>query len=78
MIEIEIPKHFGPKMRDELRSSATHLNLRDFSHYFFDIGLRISLITKDNDLRQTLRSAFCGDRFKALISHSLTKYKLFH
>lgn len=72
MVEIEIPKHYGPKMRDELNSSST-LNLRDYSHYFFDVGLKLSLMTKDEDLRKTLRTSFSGDRFKALIADALTK-----
>ena len=70
MIEIEIPKHYGPKMRDELNSSST-LNLRDYSHYFFEVGVKLSFMTKDEDLRKTLRTSFSGDIFKALIADAL-------
>ena len=59
-------------MRDELNSSST-INLRDFSHYFFDVGLKLSHMTKDEDLKRTIRTSFSGERFKTLTAHSLTK-----
>ncbi len=72
IVEIEIPKHFGPKVRDELSSSST-LNLRDFSHYFFEIGLNFGRIKKDDDLIRTMRMTFCGDRFNKLLAHSVSR-----
>ena len=72
MIEFEMPKHFAVKMRNEL-ASASSVNLRDYSNYFFDVGLELSKITRDNDLLRTLRTTFCGPRYRTLIN-SLTKY----
>jgi GINS complex subunit 3 len=73
MVEIEIPKHFGARMRNEMSAGAAAVNLREYSHYFFDVGLRLSRVTRDNDLQRILRSAFCGDRFKALLVRCLSR-----
>lgn len=70
-IDIEMPKHFGPKMRNELDSSSA-VNLRDYSFYFFDVGLELVKLANDFDLLRTLRITFSGDRFKQLIN-SLAK-----
>ena len=70
MVEIEFPKHYGPKMRDQLNSSSL-VNLREYSPYFFDVGLRLSHLRKDTDLLRTLRTTFSGDRFKNLMGHCL-------
>ncbi len=72
MVQMESPKHFGQRMRDELASSSA-VNLREFSHYFYDVGLKFCATTADEDLKRTLRVAFCGDRFHTLLVHSLTR-----
>ncbi len=72
MVEINAPKHFGSKMRDEMRAGASNINFRDFSFYFFDIGLLLSRIAKDDDLRRALRNAFTGERYRNLAVRSLT------
>ena len=72
MVEIEIPKHYGPKMRDQLNSSS-NINLREYSTYYFDVGLRLSQLTKDTDLLRTLRTTFCGDRYRQLLAKCLTQ-----
>lgn len=73
MVRMEHPKHFGNKMRDEMRAGAGSVNLRDFSHYFFDVGLRLCGATKDVDLGRTLRAAFLGERYKRLMVRSLAQ-----
>ena len=73
-VEMELPKHFGKRMKEEiLAGSHPALNLRDCSHYFFDVGIILSNIKKDTDLMSSLRTALCGDRFKSLMFHCLTK-----
>ena len=72
IVKINAPKHFGTKMRDEMRAGATSINLRDFSFYFFDVGLTLSRISADKDLRRTLRDAFVGERYRNLTVRSLT------
>jgi GINS complex subunit 3 len=70
MVRIEIPKQFGPKMRDELMADAISVNLREHSYYFFEVGLKLSRITRDDDLQRTLRVSFCGDRFRSILARS--------
>jgi len=72
IVRLNAPKHFGTKMRDEMRAGATSINLRDFSFYFFDVGLNLSRISVDPDLRRTLRNAFVGERYRNLTVRSLT------
>lgn len=77
-VEMELPKHFGKRMKEEiLAGSHPALNLRDCSHYFFDVGIRLSQLKRDDDLMSSLRTAFCGDRFKSLMFHCLTKLVAF-
>jgi len=73
MVEIEIPKHFGSRMRDAIMAGPTAVNLKEFSYYFFDVGIKICRMTKDNDLLRTLRVAFSSDRYKSLMAHTLSR-----
>ena len=77
MVEVEVPKHFGPRMRDEIMAGPAKMKLKDFSNYFFEVGLKLCKIKKDKDLQQTLRIAFSGERFKTLTTAALSRYVLF-
>lgn len=74
MVDVEMPKHFGPKMREELQSSSD-INVRDFSPYFFDVGLKLSKLSRDDDLVRTLKAALCGHRYTALLAHALSNFQ---
>ena len=73
MVEVEIPKHFGSRMRDEIMAGPSSIKLKEFSFYFFEVGLKLCRITRDLDLRRTLRAAFCGDRYRELLVRALSK-----
>ena len=73
MVELELPKHYGSKMRDAIMAGAAPINLKDFSHYYFDVGLQLSKIKQDLDLQRSLRAAFSGDRFRNLLLFTLSK-----
>ena len=75
-IDIDLPKHFGQKMRDDLSASASNINLREYSHYFFEVGLSLAMAKGDNDLRVVLTKAFAGDRFEALMVQALSRLLL--
>ena len=32
VVKVDIPKHFGSRMRDEIRAGAASINLREFSY----------------------------------------------
>jgi GINS complex subunit 3 len=72
-VNIELPKHFRQKMRNELVGSSG-VNLREYSYYFFDVGLKLSETIDDVDLRRVLRRAFAGDRYRSLMAHSMSTY----
>ena len=71
--ELELPKHYGSKMRDAIMAGAAPINLKDFSYYYFDVGLELSKIKEDLDLQRSLRAAFSGDRFRNLLLFTLSK-----
>ena len=60
-------------MREEIHAGAAAINLREYSYYFFDVGLHLSRILVDQDLRRKLRDAFVGDRYRNLTVRSLTQ-----
>jgi len=70
-VQIELPKHFGKRMREDIRAGPEAIKLRDFSFYYFEVGLRLGAITEDSDLMMTLRQAISGDRFKTVTYHTL-------
>ena len=72
-VDIDLPKHFERKMRDDLSASASNINLREYSHYFFEVGLSLAMAKGDNDLRVVLTKAFAGDRFDALMVQALSR-----
>lgn len=73
MIEIELPKHYGSRIREDIMAGAIAVPLREYSFYYFEVGWKLSRLTRDNDLRKTLRIAFTGDRYRALMAKSLAK-----
>ena len=73
MVNLELPKHFERKMRDEILAGAENINLKEFSHYFFEVGSNLAIETKNEDLKTTLQIAFAGERFRSLMMHALSR-----
>lgn len=74
MVTLELPKHFERKMRDEILAGAENINLKEFSHYFFEVGSNLAIETKNEDLKTTLQIAFAGERFRSLMMRALSRY----
>ena len=68
---MELPKHFGQRMRDEINAGSESIKLRDFSFFFYESGLKLAKSTNDEDLKKTLRLAMSGDGFKTLAVRTL-------
>jgi hypothetical protein len=68
-------------MREEILAGGTNINLRDYSYYFFEVGLRIAKESKEvrdsNELKRTLIKAFTGNRYRQLLVNSLTRFFIF-
>jgi GINS complex subunit 3 len=73
MVNLELPKHFERKMRDEILAGAENINLKEFSHYFFEVGSSLAIETKNEDLKTTLQIAFAGERFRSLMMRALSR-----
>ena len=73
MVQMELPKHFESRMRDEIAAGAGTINFREYSQYFFAVGIKISKETGDKDLQRILCQAFCGERFESLMMRSLSR-----
>ena len=74
IVQMELPKHFGIRMREDIRAGPEAIRLRDFSFYFFEVGLKLGAVTQDHNLLMTLRQAISGDRFKAVTYHTLFRW----
>eukprot|EP01038_Epipyxis_sp_PR26KG_P006805 gene6805-9320_t len=74
MIQMELPKHFDRKMRDEIITNNININLKEYSYYFFEVGLQIALETNDNNLKEILRKAISNNRFRSLMFNSLSSW----
>jgi GINS complex subunit 3 len=73
MVEIELPRHYGSRIREDIMAGASAVPLREYSFYYFEVGWKLSKFTRDNDLKRNLRTAFTGDRYKALMGRALSK-----
>lgn len=73
MVDIELPKHYGSRIREDIMAGASAVPLREYSFYYFEVGWKISRLLRDTDLRKTLRIAFTGDRYKSLMARAMAK-----
>ena len=65
-------------MRDEILAGPSSVQYKDFSHYYFQVGLRFAQLKRkprekdDRDmLQETLRFAFAGPRYNELMNRAL-------
>jgi GINS complex subunit 3 len=71
-VDIEMPKYFNSKMREAILAGPLAINFRSFSFHFFEMGLRLSHLIDNAHLKE-LRTAFCGERYKALMDRALAE-----
>jgi hypothetical protein len=79
IIKINIPKHYGKIMQDEIKAGAKNINFKEYSYYYYEVGLQLYNIFKSSrvpglseNLIETIRKAFCGDRYKDLMTNSIS------
>lgn len=72
IVRIESPAFLGSKMQNEIASGSNTINFREFSPYFFELGLKISSIKNDPVLRRSLRTAYYRDRFSSIYGRCFT------
>ncbi|KAJ3166181.1 hypothetical protein HK101_011978 [Irineochytrium annulatum] len=58
IVEIEIPKCYRPRVRNDITASAISVNICDLCPYFFRYGAKIVNLVDDPDLAQVLVLAF--------------------
>lgn len=75
-VQMELPKHYQKKMRDSIDAGAESINLKDYSPYYFEVGMKIAEALEDPDLKKTLRVAFCSKRFTMVMSRALCRYDI--
>jgi len=73
-VEIELPKHYNKKMRDEILAGADNINLKEFSNYFFEVGTNLAFKLENDDLKVSLQHAFAGSRYRSLVMHALSSW----
>ena len=73
LVELDLPRGFGPRVRDDIYAGPASVKLKEFSFYYFEIGIRISKLMRDFNLVGILKMAFCGERYKILTSRALSR-----
>ncbi|CAN0202822.1 unnamed protein product [Discosporangium mesarthrocarpum] len=71
MVDIELPKHYADKARDQLDAGAGAVNLRNKSPFYYEVGGVLARLCNDKPLQDKLLSVFSGDRFRRLLDCSL-------
>ena len=56
-------------------TGPTAIDFKEYSNYYFEVGLIICKLTRDKDLQRTLRIAFSGERYKTLLVRSLCQWE---
>jgi hypothetical protein len=74
LVDIEVPRGYSKKVRDDILAGAASVKLREFSFFYFEVGMRVSRILRDDNLIDTLRHAFCGERYQNLAKRALSRY----
>lgn len=69
IVDVELPRHFGPKLQARLQAGPCEVNLRDRSADYFEVGFRLGGLLDDGDLCASLRTALAV-RCKDVISKS--------
>lgn len=73
-VQIDLPKHYNKKMRDEILAGADNINLKEFSNYFFEVGTNLAFKLDSDDLKVSLQHAFAGSRYRSLVMHALSSW----
>ncbi|CAM9848663.1 unnamed protein product [Choristocarpus tenellus] len=71
MVDLELPKHYTEKFREQLDAGPGAVNLREKSKYYYEIGGVLAGLLNDRKLQDTLLVVFSGDRFRRLLDCSL-------
>ncbi|OZJ04971.1 hypothetical protein BZG36_01769 [Bifiguratus adelaidae] len=70
LIELQVPKHYGSKVRNALDASPVSIDCKALSRYYFSFGQKlVSLIVAD-ELTRSLREAFQA-RLSAIMNHAM-------
>lgn len=69
MAKIELPTFFGRSLKSKLLSAPASVNLSDRCPFFFELGLRLALLVRDQDIQDTLQRALQA-RFGEIVRRS--------
>lgn len=73
-VGVEFPKHFGDGFREHLDAGPASVNLRQMSTSYFDVGVSLSTLKRDDDLARKLLFAFTGERFRRIMDLSFNRW----
>ena len=75
LIEANLPKHYGQKMRNEIKAGAKTINFKEYSLYYFETGVLLANLLRDEQLLDSFRSAFAGQRYLDLVARALSNWE---
>ena len=80
MVAVELPPYYNAKARTTLSAGPRGINLRQRSHYYFEIGCRLANLAQDDALWPTLLEVFVNryrltlDRCRTAANQDSTAY----
>ena len=75
LINADIPKHYGQKMRNEIKAGPKTINFKEYSFYYFESGILLANLLGDEQLLESFRKAFAGARYKDLVARALSNWE---
>eukprot|EP00752_Nemacystus_decipiens_P004561 g4163.t1 len=71
MVDLDLPKHYTDRFREQLEAGPGAVNLRERCPFYYEVGVALAALTGDQRLQDTLLMVFSGERFKSLLDCSL-------
>ncbi|OQR81606.1 hypothetical protein THRCLA_11585 [Thraustotheca clavata] len=73
-----VPTCLNSRFRNVVKAGPSAANLRDMNQYYFEMGKKILPLIEDDEEGQAiddiLRVAFGGERYKAILDHSMNSH----
>ena len=70
MVDVQLPKHYRERFRGRLRVDPIVVNLREKTPYYYEFGMKVANLFKDETIIPELRHAMTL-RYRTILDRSL-------